>query len=442
MSTDMYLFLSGDLFPLLAGILAALFCGLLGNHLILRQQSMMGDAISHAVLPGLVGAFVLSGSRNPAIMFFGAAGSAIVTVVLIQLVRKLGRVEPGAAMGVIFSVMFALGVLLLEQAQADGVDLDPSCVLYGQLESLFWTPPREWNEFFSFSTFNEIPRQIWTLLGTNIAVIGFMVLFFKELRVSAFDPGISSSQGINAGVIRFVLMLFVAGASVASFEAVGSILVIAMLICPPAAARLLTDRMGPQIIVSAVLAVASAVFGYVVSANIPEAWVRGGSVNAAGMMAVMSGVFVALAAIFSPTHGSISKARRRRALTKKIHLEDLLSALFRFRESGQPAASAQQLAPLVGHQRVARIALDDAIAGELVVVDAGMISLTVSGYERAASLIRKHRMWEGYLVDQAGMPADHVHPVAERLEHLSSPVPKEADAPHGDQHGKPIPPAN
>ncbi len=129
MNDWLYTLVSLDLLPLIAGVLSALSCGLLGNHLVLRQQSLMGDAISHAVLPGLVLAFLISGTRNPAVMFIGAAGSAILTVVLIQIVRRLGRVEPGAAMGVVFSVMFALGVLMLEQAAADHVDLDADCVL-------------------------------------------------------------------------------------------------------------------------------------------------------------------------------------------------------------------------------------------------------------------------------------------------------------------------
>ena len=118
-----------DLFPLTAGVLAAVTCGLLGNFLVLRKQSLMGDAISHAVLPGLVIAFLISTSRNPMFMFLGAAVAGVATVVLVEVVKKLGRVEPGAAMGVVFSVLFALGVLLIEKAAARHVDLDADCVL-------------------------------------------------------------------------------------------------------------------------------------------------------------------------------------------------------------------------------------------------------------------------------------------------------------------------
>ncbi len=439
MSDWAYTFVSLDMLPMMAGVLAALCCGLLGNHLVLRQQSLMGDAISHAVLPGLVIAFLIGNTRNPTIMFAGAAGSAIVTVILIQIVSKLGRVEIGAAMGVVFSVLFALGVLLLEQAAARDVDLDVSCVLYGQLEMLFWLPPRELGDWFTHETVSQIPHQIWTLLAMTAATIVFMALFFKELRITAFDPGIASAQGIHAGAMHFVLMIFVAAAAVASFEAVGSILVIAMLICPAATARMLTDRMGSQIIVSAVVAVASAAGGYMIAVHVPESLVKGGSVNAAGMMATMGGVLLVGAIVFSPTHGFVARAMRRRTLQKRIALEDLLATMFRVHESGEERITRVQLDAVVG---AAGRSLAAAIGEQLVGESDEGLWLTESGAARAGVLIRKHRLWEGYLVDQAGMLADHVHPVAEELEHLDDPTPGEGDAPGGDPHGKPVPPAN
>ncbi len=127
-------FIMIDLPPLTTAVLAAVTCGLLGNFLVLRRMSLMGDAISHAVLPGLVAAFLISGSRQSGPMFIGAAAAGIVTALLVELTRKLGRVESGAAMGVVFTILFAAGVLLLEQAGARGVDLDAGCVFNGQLE--------------------------------------------------------------------------------------------------------------------------------------------------------------------------------------------------------------------------------------------------------------------------------------------------------------------
>jgi manganese/zinc/iron transport system permease protein len=430
------MFMILDLFPLLSAIFAALSCGLLGNFLVLRKQSLMGDAISHAVLPGLVGAFLITQSRSPGIMFIGAAISALLTVVLVEVIKRLGKVEPGAAMGVVFSVLFALGVYMLESASARSVDLDADCVLHGNLQTLFWiSSPTEWNHFLSANTTNEIPRQVWTLLGTTIAVIAFITVFFKELRIASFDAGISTVQGINAGFMHMALMTFVAIAAVASFEAVGSILVIAMLICPAATARMLTDRLGSQILVSAIVALITAIGGYILAAIF--------EVNAAGMMASFAGVLLVIAIIGSPSHGIIAKARNQRRLGNQVALEDILGSLYRLAETNQ-SASQEELITALGHTKRTTKALLKAQYDKLIVIMDSHIALTDAGLARGASIIRRHRLWEGYLVDQAGLSPDHVHETAERLEHLAElpdpTLPDEQTDPTTDPHGKPIPP--
>lgn len=422
-------FLTLDLFPLLAAIFAALSCGLLGNFLVLRKQSLMGDAISHAVLPGLVGAFLITQSRSPGIMFAGAAMSALVTVVLVEIIKRLGKVEPGAAMGVVFSVLFALGVFMLENAAARSVDLDADCVLHGNLQTLFWTTsPTEWNHFLNANTLNEIPRQLWTLLGTTLAVIIFITLFFKELRIASFDAGIATVQGINAGFMHMLLMTFVAIAAVASFEAVGSILVIAMLICPAATARLLTDRLITQIFTSAIIALLTAIGGYALAS-----WM---GVNAAGMMATSAGVILLIVMIGSPSHGIIAKARNQRRLGDLVILEDILGSLYRLSET-EDHASRNDLMAIIGSPKRTAKALDRAEYDLLIVQMTNHIALTEKGKSQGAAIIRKHRQWEGYLVDHAGISPDHVHDTAEKLEHLIDPdLPNQ----HTDPHGKPIPP--
>lgn len=429
----MQTFLTLDAFPLIAAILAALSCGLLGNFLILRKQSLMGDAISHAVLPGLVVAFLLTQSRSPQIMFIGAALSALVTVALVELIKRLGKVEPGAAMGVVFSVLFALGVYLLESASARSVDLDADCVLHGNLQTLFWLDsPVRFNELLSVDTLQQIPRQIDTLLLTTIAVIAFISLFFKELRIASFDPGISTVQGINAGFMHMALMTFVAIAAVASFEAVGSILVIAMLICPAATARLLTDRLISQILVSAIVAFLTAIIGYAIASRM--------DVNAAGMMASVSGAFVLIAMIASPSHGMVAKSLNQRRLGKLVALEDLLGSLYRIEESDR-TTTKHQLIVALGHSVRTRKVIERAIGEGLVVVNQDQIKLSESGRSRGASIIRKHRLWEGYLVEKAGLSPDHVHATAEQLEHLdlSSKLPSVLSNQEIDPQGKPIP---
>ena len=424
-------FLTLDLFPLLAAIFAALSCGLLGNFLVLRKQSLMGDAISHAVLPGLVGAFLITQSRSPGIMFAGAAISALVTVVLVEVIKRLGKVEPGAAMGVVFSVLFALGVFMLENAAARSVDLDADCVLHGNLQTLFWiSSPTEWSHFLNANSLNEVPRQLWTLLGTTLAVIIFITVFFKELRIASFDAGIATVQGINAGFMHMLLMTFVAIAAVASFEAVGSILVIAMLICPAATARLLTDRLITQILASAIIALLTAIGGYALAS-----WM---GVNAAGMMATAAGAILVIVMIGSPSHGIIAKARNQRKLGNLVILEDILGSLYRLSET-EDHASRSDLMAIIGSPKRTAKALDRAEYDLLIVQMTNHIALTEKGKAQGAAIIRKHRQWEGYLVDQAGISPDHVHDTAEKLEHLIDPdLPNQ----HTDPHGKPIPPKN
>ncbi len=442
MNEAMHNFLSIDLLPMLAGTLAAVTCGLLGNFLVLRRLSLMGDAISHSVLPGLVMAFLITGMRSPIAMFGGAAIAGVVTVVLVELVKKLGRVEPGAAMGVVFSVLFALGVLLIERAAARQVDLDADCVLHGQLETLFWFPPGDWGQLFSFTTLSEVPRQVVTLIVMTIAAVVFVALLFKELRIAAFDPALATTLGYNAGMLHYLLMIFVAAATVASFEAVGSILVIAMLVCPAATARLLTDRLRSQIVCSVVVAGVSGIGGYVAATALPAAFGLE-AVNAAGMMTVVAALLLVIAIVFAPQRGIIARRLHQRRLGRTVALDDMLAALYRLEEAGTESVDKAQLATLQrGHK--ADHALDQARKQLLVASVSGAIQLTEAGRAAARQIIRRHRQWERYLVDQAGFAADHVHEPAEQLEHINSAAvqrnlaaaTKQASV---DPHGRPVP---
>ncbi|MEM9253588.1 MAG: metal ABC transporter permease [Planctomycetota bacterium] len=428
-----------DLFPLTAAILAAVTCGLLGNFLVLRRQSLMGDAISHAVLPGLVVGFLVTSSTSSSLaVLAGAALAGVVAVVLIELVKKLGRVEPGAAMGVVFSVMFASGVLLLEQAAARNVHLDADCVLYGQLETLAWfEAPPTLAGLRSWSTVEAIPRQVWLLGAVGVVSLAFVAVLFKELRIAAFDPELATSQGIHAGFMHYALMVLVAAATVASFEAVGSILVVAMLIAPAAVARLMTDRLGSQLGVSLVAAFAAAMLGYFGATAVPDLF-GAGSVNAAGSMTVVAGGLVVAAALFSPTHGLVARSLRRRKLGRDTAIDDLLATLYRAGETGVDSLTVPRLRDaLLGRPVPAALAV---ARREGLIADRGNgVGLTADGKHVAARLIRNHRLWERYLVDRAGVTPDHAHDPAERLEHLDV---RPDLGPTTDPHGKPIPDVN
>ena len=434
MSESVYTFVSVDLMPLIAAACAACACGVLGNFLVLRRQSMMGDAISHSVLPGLILAFLITGQRDAATMFIGAAASGLATVVLVELIKRYGKVEPGAAMGVVFCVLFALGVLLIETESVRQVDLDADCVLHGQLETLFWLPPRESGAFWSASTLAEVPRQVWTLLGVLVASAVFVGVLFKELRLAAFDPGLAVTQGIHAGALHVVYMAVVAIAVVASFEAVGSILVVAMLVCPAATARLLTDRLSVQVWLSGAAALAAAVGGYAAATGVPALF-GAPSVSAAGAMAVVAGVLLVAAVLGSPSQGIVVRAVRQRRMGATIARDDVLSAVYRLAESAPGAVARAALVPVLGAARL-ELGLHTARGAGYAEEEGGAVRLTPAGRALAQELVRRHRLWEHYLVEEAGLAPDHVHGVAHQLEHTAvHPEP----GPETDPHGREIP---
>ncbi|WP_421725252.1 metal ABC transporter permease [Bauldia sp.] len=302
-------FVQISLTSLLIGTLAAIACALPGNFLVLRRQALIGDAISHVVLPGIVVAFLLTGVVSTWPMMFGAAGAAIVAVVLIEAVRRLGRIEPGAAMGVVFTAMFAGGVLLLEQSDTSGVHLDVEHALYGNLESLIWLSADGWGSLVDPMALAMLPPELPRMAVTAAIIVVLTVVFWRPLKLSTFDEGFAGTLGIPTTLLSFGLVVTAAVAAVAAFDAVGSIIVIAMFICPPAAARLMTNRLEAQVLWSVVFAVVSAVLGYVLAGYGPL-WIGASdAVSAAGMIATVSGVILGLACLFAPHRARIGAPR-------------------------------------------------------------------------------------------------------------------------------------
>jgi manganese/zinc/iron transport system permease protein len=301
-------FVALSLPPLVIGTLAAVACALPGNFLLLRRQALIGDAISHVVLPGIVAAFLVTGAVSTWPMMAGAAVAAVLAVVLIELVRRLGRIEPGAAMGVVFTAMFAGGVLLLEQSDTSGVHLDVEHALYGNLESLIWLDAEGWGSLLDPAALAGLPPEFWRMAGATLGAALFVGLLWRPLKLSTFDEGFARSVGIPVTALGLALVVVAAVAAVAAFDAVGSIIVIAMFICPPAAARLMTDRLGRQVGLSVVFAVVSAVLGYVLAGYGPLWLGAANAVSAAGMIATVSGVILALAALFGPRRARLGEA--------------------------------------------------------------------------------------------------------------------------------------
>lgn len=293
-------FIALSLPPLLIGICAAMACALPGNFLLLRKQALIGDAISHVVLPGIVVAFLVTGKVSTWPMMLGAAGAAILSVLLIELIRRVGRIEPGAAMGVIFTSMFAAGVLLLEQSDTSQVHLDVEHALFGNLESLIWLDAEGWSSLFDLAALSGLPVELLRMAIVLLLVFAFILVFWRPLAVISFDEPYARSRGIAATLLGFALVILTAIAAVAAFDAVGSIIVIAMIICPPAAARLLVNSLRQQVIYSQILAILATVTGYILAGYVPIWLGFSNTLSAAGMIATMSGILLGFAAIFGP----------------------------------------------------------------------------------------------------------------------------------------------
>ena len=286
--------------PILIGILAAIACALPGNFLVLRKQALIGDAISHVVLPGIVLAFLVTQALDAWSMLLGAGAAALFAVVMIDVIKRVSRIEVGAIMGVVFTTLFALGVLLLEQSSASSVHLDVEHALMGNLESLIWLEARGWASLLDPVALAGLPPELPRLALTLVLIVVLLIIFWRPLTLSTFDEGYAESLGLPVRAISLGLVMVAALAAVTAFDAVGSIIVIAMFICPAAAARLMTDRLRSQIWWSVGFATLSASLGYVLAGYGPL-WIGlENSVSAAGMIAAVSGLILALTAVFGP----------------------------------------------------------------------------------------------------------------------------------------------
>ncbi len=293
-------FVQFSLTPMLIGTLAAIACALPGNFLVLRRQALIGDAISHVVLPGIVVAFLLTGTVAAMPMLLGAAAAALVAVAMIEAIQRLGRIEPGAAMGVTFTTLFAAGVLLLEQTDTSAVHLDVEHALMGNLETLIWLEADGWHSLTDPAALAALPPELARIAVICALVAVLTAVFWRWLALATFDEGFARGLGLPVGAIGFGLVIAAAVAAVAAFDAVGSIIVIAMFICPPAAARLMTNRLGTQVAWSVAFAALSACLGYVLAGYGPLWLGARNSVSAAGMIATVAGVILAAACLAGP----------------------------------------------------------------------------------------------------------------------------------------------
>lgn len=285
--------------PILTGLFAALSCTLVGNILVLRKQAMLSDTISHVVLPGIVVSYFVFGGVGSHFMLLGAAIAGLAAVGTMSALQSYTSMDTSAAMASTLSVFFAAGVLLIELNAGGNIHLDVEHALYGNLESLIWIDGEN-----LLSVFDPLARQTIPIELTR-AIFGFALLAlsilvtWRFLVVSTFDPTFAEISGIPVRLISSGLAMAATIAAVVSFDAVGSIIVVSMFVCPPAAARVLTKSLLRQVWLSLMFSSFSAVFGYVIAGYVPIILGYETAISAAGTIATLSGLILAFAVFFS-----------------------------------------------------------------------------------------------------------------------------------------------
>lgn len=286
-----------DFWILLTGALVASCCGVLGVFLVLRKMAMIGDAISHSVMPGIVIAFLLSGSRDSLLMMFAALLCGLLTTFLIQMFQQSG-IQSDASIGVVFTALFAIGVVLVS-LYARQVHLDQDAILYGEIAYVHWN-------IWELGGVNMGPKAVWLLGVTLFVIVTVIALFYKQFKLCAFDPALAAAIGIPVAVFHYLLMGLVSMATVSSFESVGAILVVGLLIIPASTAYLLTDRLGTMIALSVTVGIASSFIGYGAAVMLDA--------SIAGCMVCAAALLFVIAFLFSPSQGVIMKKLRMRRL--------------------------------------------------------------------------------------------------------------------------------
>lgn len=280
----------------LIAVVVATACVLPGVFLVLRRMALMSDAISHAILLGIVVAFAVVKNYYSPLLIIGASLTGLMVVVLVEILKKTNLMKKDAAIGLVFPLLFSIGVILITK-EFTNVHIDTDAVLLGELAFA----PLDRIEFFGMDIGPRALYMMGTILLINIILL---ILFYKELKITTFDSGLAASIGFSPVIINYALMSSVSVTAVGAFDAVGAILVVALMIAPPATAYLITNRLSMMIILSVVIAIISAIGGYWVSHFL--------DVSIAGTMSTVSGILFLFSFLLAPDRGIISQMRRRK----------------------------------------------------------------------------------------------------------------------------------
>ena len=387
-------------YALAGSILLGITCGLLGSFIVVRKMALVGDALSHAVLPGVALGFLWTQSKDPVLIFVGATVAGLIGTTVVSLIKQTTRLKEDAALGLVLASFFAIGICLVTMIQRlptgnkSGIDK----FLFGQAAAIS-------------------AADVRLMAIVTVLCLVLIALFYKECLVTSFDVEFARAAGFPTQLIHHGIMLLLAFSVVIALQAVGVVLVSAMLITPAAAAYLLTDRMHRMLILAALFGVVAGALGAFMSFlgnNLP---------TGPFMVLGASAVFVT-AFLFGPKHGLVVRWWKRRSRADRIQRENTLKSIYRVLEERDftgEGVSLHELAQLRGET------IEEARAQSIHLrrhglatthEDGNMIFLTPAGWQRACEIVRNHRLWELYLTNAAHYAADHVHEDAEKIEHV------------------------
>jgi manganese/zinc/iron transport system permease protein len=304
-------FMQLDFGPLVLLVLAGVACALPGNFLLLKRVSLVGDTIAHAVLPGIVLAFLVTGAVATTATMLGAGLTALLAVMLVGIAALVARLAPGWALPRVASSFSPARAMLLELSGARAVHIDTEHALMGSVENALWLEATGVASLFDPDALARLPESVQRVAIVTLAAIAIVSLAFKEFRLAAFDPAYAGVAGLRPRFADALLLTLSAAAAVAAFDAVGAILTIALFVCPPATARLLTGSLRTQVLLSAVCAVLAGVAGYLAAALIPRWLGFEHAVNAGGAVALVSVLGLGAVAIATSRRGSTGATPNR-----------------------------------------------------------------------------------------------------------------------------------
>lgn len=403
--------------------------GIIGTFAVLRRQSLLGDAMAHAALPGVCLAFLLTGYKNTVVFMLGAILTALTAAFMIVWITTKSRIKEDTAIGLTLSWFFGIGIVLLTviQTQGNGGQAGLDSFLFGKAASL-------------------LPLDVQMMAGLCLLLVAVVAAFYKEFKLLSFDPAFGSSIGMHIRGLNYFLTGLMVVTVMIGLQAVGVVLMVAMLILPAAAARQWTDRLGVMLLLSATFGAVAGVAGALFSSLAPKI--------PTGPVMVLSGTAIVLfSLLFAPRRGVFSKLWHKMLQQRQIAIDHALKNIYKILWTPmmpeQAFLSKDNVHPLSQSLVQQKAKITDAMMAKLVqmgmlTIQNGIVQMTPAGVNHAATILRRHRLWEAYLHSKMAIASDHLHRDADDVEHILTPelteeISSALQGQNQDPHGQPIP---